>query len=170
MIYERPPAASYQDLLPHFCHAYRDRAILDDQRVFQNLLELETFYTAKLDHYQLLQVTCGGTCIIFWHVIKNIMGVVIIFFWNKLKGFSINCIYVIVTMHLETFWKRQSNFNLIHKQNLGSHSCSLNFFFLILNFWIWFLNFIVRNPILTVKFICWKRWYPLIYFNYNLNF
>jgi hypothetical protein len=48
--------ASYHDLLPHFCHAYRDRAILDDQRVFQNLLELENFYRTSIDHYQKLQV------------------------------------------------------------------------------------------------------------------
>ena len=58
VLYDRnvTAAATYHDLLPHFCHAYRDRAILDDQRVFQNLLELETCYMAKLDHYKMLQV------------------------------------------------------------------------------------------------------------------
>jgi hypothetical protein len=29
---------SYHERLPNFCKAYRDRAILNDQRVFQNLL------------------------------------------------------------------------------------------------------------------------------------
>jgi hypothetical protein len=49
--------ATYHDLLPHFCHAYRDRVILGDRRVLKNLLELEAFYAASLDHYHILQVT-----------------------------------------------------------------------------------------------------------------
>jgi hypothetical protein len=40
---------------PHFCHAYKDKAILDDSRVFGNMLQLEEFYLPDLSHYIDLQ-------------------------------------------------------------------------------------------------------------------
>lgn len=39
----------------HFCPAYKDRAILDDSRVFRNMLELEEFYLPQLNLYDQVQ-------------------------------------------------------------------------------------------------------------------
>ena len=35
----------YQEILPQFCRAYRDAAILEDSRVFRNMKRLEAAYT-----------------------------------------------------------------------------------------------------------------------------
>ena len=48
---------SYHERLPSFCKAYKDRAILNDHRVFRNLLDVERCYKTSLEHYQSLQVT-----------------------------------------------------------------------------------------------------------------
>ena len=50
---------SYHERLPSFCKAYKDRAILSDHRVIQNLLDVECCYKTSLEHYQSLQVTAS---------------------------------------------------------------------------------------------------------------
>ena len=40
----------YQELIPQFCRAYRDSAILEDARVFKNMLRLEPAYTPPNAH------------------------------------------------------------------------------------------------------------------------
>ena len=40
---------------PHFCSAYKDRAILDDNRVFKNMLALEEFYLPDSGVYSEVQ-------------------------------------------------------------------------------------------------------------------
>lgn len=45
----------YQDRIPQFCRAYKDRAILGHKRVIQNMLKLENFYVPNSVHYHNLQ-------------------------------------------------------------------------------------------------------------------
>ena len=49
------PHSDYQELLPQFCRAVKDRAILGDNRVFANMLRLERHYVPSTGHYQSLQ-------------------------------------------------------------------------------------------------------------------
>ena len=37
-------ASNYQELMPQFCHALKDKAILGDLRVMRNMLRLEPYY------------------------------------------------------------------------------------------------------------------------------
>lgn len=45
------PRSEVSDLVPQFCRAVQDRAILRDHRVLTNMLQLEGFYMATLKHY-----------------------------------------------------------------------------------------------------------------------
>ena len=52
------PAPASQDYLtgiPPAIHAYKDPVILEDSRVFHNMLEIEEFYIAATNYFQAVQ-------------------------------------------------------------------------------------------------------------------
>jgi len=53
VISPEPGYPSYN--LPVFCHAYKDPVILEDSRVFQNMLDIEEFYIAATNYFQNIQ-------------------------------------------------------------------------------------------------------------------
>ena len=50
-----PPIDAVDDQSHHFCHAYKDTALLYNNKVFKNMLELEEFYLPDVSIYEEIQ-------------------------------------------------------------------------------------------------------------------
>ncbi len=51
---------AYQELLPQFCHAYQDRALVEDSRIIVNMLQLEEHYVPSKNFYTVRTLRGGG--------------------------------------------------------------------------------------------------------------